>query len=189
LSTTVIGGSMVMPTEGGLANTTMVFSRGRLHGSYQKMNLYGKESARGVVPGKKVVAFDIAGTRIGVLICADVLDPNSFRELRKLQVDIIFVPTTSPYRPEDTPYDKQLRDNEIFVRGAQLANAYVVKAGGVGTLFGHRLQGRSGVFAPWGILAKVKIEDENCRRVLFAQLDLDEIREFKQKMTFAVPAH
>jgi predicted amidohydrolase len=187
LSTTIIGGSIVMPTDGGYANTAMIFSRGRLVGSYQKINLYGNEPRRGILPGKNIASFEIDGVRIGVLICADVLNENSFRELHKKAVDIIFVPTTSPHRPEDTLFDKQLRDNEIFVRGAQRANAYVVKAGGVGTLFGRRLQGRSGIFAPWGVLAKVKIEDEDRRRILFAELDLDEIREFKQKMVFTAP--
>jgi predicted amidohydrolase len=188
LATTVIGGSIIIKTDGGYANTAMIFSRGRLVWSHQKVNLYGNEQRRGIVPGRKIVTFVIDEVLIGVLICADVLNPLSFKELYNQRADIIFAPTTSPYRPADTSFDKRLRDSEIFVRGAQLANAYVVKAGGVGTLFGHKLQGRSAVFAPWGILAKVKIEDEDRKRVLFAQLDLDEIREFKEKMVFAAPA-
>lgn len=188
LATTVIGGSMIVKTQGGYANTAMIFSRGRLVGSHQKVNLYGNEPRRGIVPGREVLTFQIDGVRLGVLICADVLNPLLFKRLYKQRADIIFVPVTSPYRAEETSFDKQLRDNRIFVRGAQLANAYVVKAGGVGTLFGHQLQGRSAVFAPWGVLAKVKIEDENRKRVLVTQLDLEEIREFKEKMVFTASA-
>jgi len=190
LETTVIGGSMVLKNGKGYANTSLIFSRGRLAGSYQKVNLYGKESRRGLVPGKEITAFTIDGARVGVLICADVLNPQSFKSLKKQRADMVFVPTTSPYRPDDTLFEKQLRDNTIFVRGAQLANAYVIKTCGVGTLFGNRLQGRSGIFAPWGILARTAVEDENRQRILLALLDLEEIREFKEKMVFSagVPA-
>jgi len=186
LATTVIGGSMIIQSKRGYANTTMVFSRGRLIGSYRKINLSRNEPRRGIVPGKKVMVFEVGGVRVGVLICADVLDPKLFKKLKKQQVDVIFVPTASPHRPNDTLFEKQLRDSTIFVRGAQLANAYVIKTGGVGTLFGSRLQGRSAVFAPWGILAKTAVDDENRKRILIAVLDLAEIREFKEKMVFPV---
>lgn len=188
LATTVVGGSMIAQTKRGYANTTMIFSRGRLIGSYQKINLSGNEPRRGIVSGKRVMVFEVGGVRVGVLICADVLDPQLFKKLKKQQVDVIFVPTASPHRPNDTHFDKQLRDNTIFVHGAQLANAYVIKAGGVGTLFGSRLQGRSAVFAPWGILAKTAVDDENCKRILITILDLTEIREFKEKMVYSVGA-
>jgi len=184
LGTTVIGGSMPVRVEGGFANASLIFSRGRKIASCQKINLYGREPARGVVAGKEIKGFDIDGMKIGVLICADVFDPGAFKRLKSQKVELIFVPVTSPYRPDDTMFEKQLRDNTIFVRGAQLANAYVVKTGGVGTLFGHPLQGRSGIFAPWGILAQTAIEDERRKRILIGQLDMDEIREFKEKMVF-----
>jgi len=188
LETTVIGGSMPVRVDGGFANTSVVFSRGRKIASCQKVNPYGREPERGVIAGKEIKGFEIDGMKVGILICADVFDPNAFKQLKSQKVELIFVPVTSLYRPDDTLFEKQLRDNTIFVRGAQLANAYVVKTGGVGTLFGHPLQGRSGIFAPWGILARTAIEDECRKRILIGQLDLDEIREFKEKMVFTSPA-
>ena len=184
LDTTVIGGSMVMRGEQGFTNTCAIFSRGRMVGMYHKVNLYGNEPGRGMVPGHLTGVFEIGGVRIGVLICADIFEARLVKALEQQNVDVIFVPVTSPYRPEDTIFEKQLRDSTIFVRGAQLARAYVVKAGGVGAVFGHRVQGRSGVFAPWGILAKTGVQDEDRKRILTMALDIDEMREFKQKMVF-----
>ena len=185
LDATVIGGSMVMPNEQGFTNTCAIFSRGRLIGLHHKINLYGNEPSRGMVPGRETRVFEIDGARIGVLICADVLEPRLFKALEHQHVDVVFAPVTSPYRPNDTIFEKQLRDSTIFVRGAQLANAYVVKTGAIGAVFGHRVQGRSGVFAPWGILAKTSMEDEDRKRIMTVVLDIDEIREFKEKMVLS----
>jgi predicted amidohydrolase len=182
LGATVVGGSMPVRVKGSFANISMVYSRGQKIGSCQKVNLFGREFERGVVPGKNVSSLEVGGVTFGVLICADVLKPETFKQLKIQKAEVIFTPMTSPYRPDDTLFEKQLRDNTIFVRGAQLADAFIVKVGGVGTIFGNRLQGRSGVFAPWGILARTAVEDEQRKRILSWQLDLDEIREFKEKM-------
>ncbi len=184
LHTTIVGGSIVLPRGGGLRNTSIVYSHGEFVGEYDKVNLYGHEPERGIGPGTDYRVFVIGGVRIGILICADALNLQSFKELGRLGAEVIFVPTTSPFRPQDTVFDKQARDARIFVRGAQLANAYVVKSGGVGSLFGHPLQGRSGIFAPWGILARTMLEDESKKRVLTMSLEIQEIREFKGKMDF-----
>ena len=185
LDTTIIGGSMVMQGEQGFTNTCAVFSRGRLVGLHHKINLHGNEPRRGMVPGREVNVFEIGGVRVGVLLCADVFETRLVKALEQQNVDVIFVPVTSPHRPEDTLFEKQLRDSTIFVRGAQLAKSYVIKTGGIGTVFGHRIQGRSGIFAPWGILAKTAVEDEDRKRILTVALDIDEIREFKEKMVFS----
>ncbi len=68
LATTVIGGSIIIKTDGGYANTAMIFSRGRLVGSHQKVNLYGNEPRRGIVPGRKIVTFVIDEVLI-VFVC------------------------------------------------------------------------------------------------------------------------
>jgi N-carbamoylputrescine amidase len=182
LGCTVIGGTMAHPVDGGYANISSVYSRGENIGRYQKVNPHGREEQRGIIPGRDYRIFEIAGVRVGILICADVLTPDSFASMGRLEADVIFIPTVSPYRPADTLLEKDRRDAEIFVAGAQRARAYVVKTCGVGALFGGRLQGRSGIFAPWGILQRVMPDHEDRKVILTEVLDIDEIREFKRMM-------
>jgi predicted amidohydrolase len=182
LSCVVVGGTMAHPVDGGYANVASIFNRGEPIGSYQKVNPYGREEKRGIVAGTEFKIFDIDGVRVGVLICADALQAGSFARMAQMGADVIFVPTVSPYREYDTVFEKDSRDSGIFVTGAQKANAFVVKTCGIGTLFGGRLQGRSGIFAPWGILHRVPPNEEDRKQVLFEYLDIEEIREFKRMM-------
>lgn len=186
LACTVIGGTMPHPIDGGYANMSTVYHKGEIVGQYQKVNPLGREEERGIIPGKEYRVFDVGGVRIGILICADVLNPNSFSEMNRLGAELIFAPTVSPYRENDTVFDKARRDADIFVAGAQMARAYVVKTCGVGSIFGHPLQGRSAIFAPWGILARVPPDGERQKRILTEYLDIDEIREFKTQMQSSV---
>lgn len=183
LSCVIIGGTMAHPVNGGYANITTVFDHGKEIGSYQKMNPYGREEKRGIVPGTEFRIFEVGGIRLGVLICADVLQPASFAGMKEMAADVIFVPTVSPYREGDTVYEKDRRDVGIFVSGAQRAMAFVIKTCGVGTIFGGRLQGRSGIYAPWGILQRVPPSEESKKQILFKYLDIAEIREFRQMMS------
>jgi predicted amidohydrolase len=182
LSCAVIGGTLPHPVDGGYANIATVFDRGDVIGSYQKVNPYGREEQRGIIPGSEFRVFDIEGVRVGVLICADVLSKDSFAAMGRLGAEVIFVPTVSPHRKDDTVFEKDRRDAGIFVAGAQRACAYVVKTCGVGTLLGNRLQGRSGIFAPWGITNRVAPDSEDKKLTLTNILDIDEIREFKRMM-------
>lgn len=186
LACTVIGGTMPHPVDGGYANRSTVYHHGKIVGDYEKVNPLGREEERGIIPGKEYRVFDVGGVRIGILICADVLNPASFLDMRELGAEVIFAPTISPYRENDTVFDKLRRDTDIFVAGAQTARAYVVKTCGVGTIFGSPLQGRSGVFAPWGVLSRVPPDAEDQKMILTEYLDIDEIREFKSQMDDAV---
>ncbi len=183
LSCVVIGGTIPHPVDGGYANIAPMFNRGIQVGSYQKVNPYGREEKRGIIPGTEFKVFDIDGIRVGLLICADVLKPESFESLKRLDADVVFIPTVSPYREYDTVFEKEKRDAGIFVAGAQRTCAYLVKTCGVGTLFGGRLQGRSGIFAPWGILQRVPPDAESKKLILTEYLDIDEVREFKRMMS------
>jgi predicted amidohydrolase len=182
LACVVIGGTLPHRINGGYANIATVFNRGDVVGAYQKVNPYGREEQRGIIPGSEFRVFEAEGVRVGVLICADVLSADSFAAMGRLGAEVIFVPTVSPHRDDDTVFEKDRRDASIFVAGAQKARAYVVKTCGVGTLFGHRLQGRSGIFAPWGIMRRVAPDSEDKKLTLTDLLDIDEIREFKRMM-------
>lgn len=182
LQCTVIGGTIAHPVAQGFANVATVFDQGEMIGSYQKTRPTESERKHGIIPGEDVRVFDVHGIKIGLLICADVLDPESFASMDRLNADVIFVPTISPYLPTDTVFAKDRRDTEIFVAGARRAKSYIVKVCGIGTIFGNPLQGRSGFFAPWGIQKRVMPDSEQKRLILTENLDIDDLREFRRLM-------
>ena len=116
---------------------------------------------------------------VGVAICADCLEAATFDRYREEEVDLIFVPNASPHRPGETAREKLQRDQDIFVRGAVRSGAYIIKVCGVGSLFGSRLQGRSLVAAPWGVLHQVPPEEEHRAQVITVNLSTDELHEFR----------
>lgn len=177
LNTVLIGGSAVEGEGEKFYNVCNLFDRGRLVGKYRKVNLYRREAGKGISTGNRYEVFEVGKVRVGLLICADVLFPESYRALAELKPDIIFVPTTSPYRVDDTPEAKEKRDVDYFVAGAKSTSAYVVKCCAVGSLLEGRLQGRSLIAAPWGILQQVPYEDEGQELVLTAELDLEKLKE------------
>lgn len=176
LGTTLIGGSVVEEEAGKFYNACYIFNRGQKAGKYRKVNLYHREAGKGISTGDRYEVFEIKGIRVGVLICADVLFPESYRKLAELKPDIIFVPATSPYRAEDPPDAKAERDELYFAAGAKTASAYVAKCCAVGSLLGGRLQGRSLMAAPWGVVHRAPVERENEELVLTAEFDLTRLR-------------
>lgn len=178
---TIIAGTAITSTAGKFYNTAFVFRKGEFVGSYRKMYPTEKEQQNGITPGKDLEYFEIDGVRFSILICADVLHHELFTSIRAGEPDIVFIPTTSPLRPDETVRDKLSRDQAIFVEGAQTSGSYLVKCCAVGNIWGGRLQGRSLVAAPWGILTRIMPDEEDRPRILSVVLDLDELRDFREK--------
>lgn len=184
--TCVIAGTVVEPVRDKLHNTAYVFDRGLVIGKYRKQHPVPREIERGISAGDRHFIFNHEDARVGILICGDVFHPERFVELSGHECDVIVIPTTSPFRSDDTPEAKYARDQKYFVDGSRLSGAYVIKTCGVGEIFGHPLQGRSLVAAPWGIEQRVDISGEREKRLLSATLDLSELRDFRRKMRAAV---
>jgi len=177
----VIAGTAIETDGRYFYNTSSVFANGQTVDSYRKVNPIANEMSWGIRAGDEPCLIEIAGVRISILICADVLHQENFVRLAVLKPDIVFVPTTSPLRKNETIKEKFSRDNSIFVAGAQIMGSYIVKGCAVGNLWGHELQGRSLIAAPWGILNRISPDEEDRPRILSATLDIDELREFRRK--------
>ena len=172
LSTVLVGGTLTERSAQGYYNTCYVFDRGTEAGSYRKVYPTDREVEAGILKGTEFKMFEIAGLRVGVLICADVLYERSFQELRQLNCQIAFVPTASPYRAGESWEEKFERDRSIFVEGARKMQCPIVKTCGVGTTFGHPIQGRSLIATPDGVLTRAEPPQENLPLLLFAELKL-----------------
>jgi omega-amidase len=172
LKAIVIGGTLTEKTTHGFYNTCYVFEDGKEIGFYRKIHPTAREQAVGVLSGDEFKVFDIHGLSIGVLICADVLNPDSFKQLASLGSRLVFIPTASPLRQGESLEEKYERDRSIFLEGARILKCPLVKTCGVGTTFGHPLQGRSLIATPDEIVARAEPDQEDAGLLLFAELDV-----------------
>jgi len=159
LHSTIIGGTTVLIENGKKYNTCYIYDNGMEIGHYKKINLYIKEIDN-ITPGNEYKVFKIKSLNIGILICADVLNQDAWKNLTMLQPDIIFAPAFSPYKEESID-EKFKRDEEIFVNGAKICNCPVIKVCSVGELKGYKLQGRSLIAGKNGVLWGVNPDEEN----------------------------
>jgi predicted amidohydrolase len=160
----LVGGTVVESRGEGLHNACPVFMNGEELGRYRKIHLMPGEARHGLSPGEGFLVVEALGLRLAPVLCADVLYPDTFRQVAALEPDLILAPMSSPYRHQESPAEKDARDREIFLKGASFARAPIVKAGGPGTLFGRPLQGRSLVATPEEILFRTPFEEETERR-------------------------
>jgi predicted amidohydrolase len=172
MNSVLIGGSLTEKTKEGYYNTCYVFESGKEVGSYRKVHPTIREKEAGVLEGSEFKVFEIGNLRAGVLICADVLNSKSFDEMTSMKCQITFVPTASPYRPKESIEEKYERDRSIFLEGARHMKCPIVKTCGVGTTFGHPIQGRSLIATPDKIIARVQPDQENQAVLLLAELEI-----------------
>jgi len=186
LATTLIGGSIVEAERDSLFNSAYIFRRGQKIDKYRKLSPVEGELERGILPGDRLFTTTVNGIKIALLICADALNINLFEALRSEEVDIIFIPTTSPMRPDEKKIEKYKRDNDIYLHAAQVAGSFILKTCGVGSLFGKPLQGRTLIVSPWGFLKRVDPFSEDSKCILTAVLDIDELHDFRRKQQIDV---
>ena len=113
-----------------------------------------------MLAGSEYVVVPFKGIKVGLLICADVLHPESYVDIARLQPDLVIIPVTSPLREGESIEQKYKRDDELFLSGARLAHCPVVKVGSYGKIAGRQLQGRSLIAMPDRIIFRVLPEDE-----------------------------
>ena len=169
----LVGGSIVEHVAGDFYNRSYLLDSGLVIGSYDKIHPYDNEGRGLIKEGIEYKVFDVRGIRIGLLICADVLYRGSFENIRGLRPDLIFVPTTSPYRRNESASVKFARDRRIFGRGASRSNSIIFKVCASGSIAGHRLQGRSLIASPGKILWRIKPEFEDKAALIIAELSGD----------------
>jgi len=165
LDCVVIGGTMPELADDVMYNTTFVFKSGEELGSYRKKNLFFAEVGK-ITPGTEFKIFTAYGIKFGVLICADVFHDESFLFMKENGADIIFSPTFSLIKEGEPVEEKHKRDNEIYVRGAGLADAVIVKVCGVRDEYKTFLQARSLIAAPDGIIYRVNPEEEHSPMII-----------------------
>ena len=180
------GGTLPMEAadDGHVRNTTMVYSPdGRCAARYDKIHLFhydnGREKydeARVIEPGAEPVAFELVARdgqawRIGLSVCYDVRFPELYR---KLQADVLLVPSAFTYTTGQAHWETLLRARAI----ENLAYVVAPAQGGVHEN-GRRTWGRSMVVDPWGeILAQ---QDEGAG-VVAATLERERLAQVRTQL-------
>jgi predicted amidohydrolase len=103
----------------------LINETGTLVGNYRKTHLFGPEEQRLFHPGDRWVVQEVAGIRVGVLICYDVEFPEAVRTLALQGAQLIAVPTAimPPFFPVPSlVVPCRAFENQVFV-------AYVNRVG------------------------------------------------------------
>jgi len=174
----LLGGTFLEEEDEKFYNTSTVWKNGELIGKYKKKNLIQAETKAGVARGTKAVAVETAHCRVGLIICADMFDPNLVKQVVKLGSEVLYLPVaamgTHPSVKGHPLTEKVAADNGIFV----------IK---VGNVYSNAKGGRSAVIAPWGILEEVTDVQEDS--VVTVDLDMQRLREYRKKLSKPWPSH
>jgi len=170
IKTVVIGGTMPEFEGNKLYNTCFVYDNGRQLGFYRKKNLFVAEEGK-VTPGDSYKIFSAYGMNFGVLICADVFHDEGFIFMKQHKARVIFSPTFSPFKKE-TIEEKYTRDKKIYVRGASIANAVIVKVCGVKSEYKNFLQARSLIANGKRVIYRVNPDEEDKAMIIKKEIEV-----------------
>jgi len=171
LNTVVIGGTMPELADGVMYNTTYIYQNGTEVGSYRKKNLFFAEVGK-ITPGNELKIFSAYDFNFGVLICADVFHDESFLFMKEHGARIIFSPTFSLIKKDEPIEEKFKRDNDIYVRGAGIADSIIVKVCGVRSDYKTFLQARSLIADKNEVLYRVKPEEEHTQLIIKKEITI-----------------
>jgi N-carbamoylputrescine amidase len=157
LGVAVVGG-FAERTDAGIANAAVAIdAAGAVLGTYRKLHLFGREHELFAPGDRGLPIFDIAGARVGVLICYDLRFPEAARILALRGADVVAVPTAwvggfdrSGGAP--SPVSGSIGQVDGVVVQGNLDQIYIACADQVGTEASIGFLGRSVVVDPYGQL-------------------------------------
>jgi len=174
----LLGGTLLEEENGKFYNTTALWKNGEQIGKYKKKNPIGAEIRAGVARGTKAVVIKTTRCKVGLIICADMFDPDLVKQAVKLGSEILYLPVaamgTHPSVKGHPLTEKVASDNGVFV----------IK---VGNVCSNAKGGRSAVVAPWGIIEEVTDAQEDT--IVTVDLDMQRLKEYRAKLSKPWPSH
>lgn len=155
----IVGGTVILEEDGKLFNACPIVYGSQVVDYYRKRHLTEKEK-NFFAPGAEAGVFILGGFRFGVLICADVLKPETLDELASMGIKLVFTVMNSPYK-EESVQAKRERDDRLYCQPAARHKMVIAKCCGAGSTFGQRIQGRSLVATSSGISWRVSPDEED----------------------------
>lgn len=152
-------------------NLGVLYENGDLLGTQPKVHPTVLERRWGIRPGRGIRRWRVAGAGVGMLVCADVLHPETAMGLAG--ADLVLNPVVSRRRPRDETGEAR---RAMYVARAFDLGSFLLKAGSVAPGF----WGRSLAAAPWGVVASAGDQDEP--GVVLADLDLGRLRKVRGEL-------
>jgi len=164
-STAVVIGFAEGRTSGRPANAAACIDQeGRLAAVYRKTQLFGAEQ-EAFEPGEGLMVVELAGKRVGPLVCFDAEFPEPARALALAGAELLAVSSAN--------MEPFYVDHEVGTRARALENRLpLIYANAVGSLGGLTFVGGSRSIAPSGEILAEAAEPEE--RLLLAPIGLDE---------------
>lgn len=170
----IAGSCLSILTPGNYGNTLVCFGpNGNRLGEYSKVHLYRlMDEDRFLTAGDRVTVIDLPWGTAGLAICYDLRFPELFRRLALEGATMVILPAEWP-RPRLAHWRTLLRaraiENQMFV----------VACNRVGQTPTDDFPGHSAIVDPWG---KALIEGGEEEDLLTAEIDLEEVRKFREKI-------
>lgn len=174
----LLGGTVLDNKNGKFYNTSTLWKNGLIIGKYKKKNPIAAEIDAGVARGKKTVVIETEYCKVGLIVCADMFDPDLVKQVVSLGAEVVSLPVaamgTHPSVKGHPLTEKVAADNGVFV----------IK---VGNVCSSAKGGRSAVIAPWGILEEVSDAEEDL--IITVDLDMQRLKEYRKRISTAWPSH
>ncbi|MHA2346158.1 MAG: carbon-nitrogen hydrolase family protein [Candidatus Hodarchaeales archaeon] len=127
-SMNIVGGSIATPKKNKLFNqSTILNSKGKVIGEYNKHALFGYEKTQEFSWGKKQFFWNIGDFRASIRICSDLWNTKMTQDLIDNEIDLLFVPALTVVPDKSfTSYGRYLWHNLALIRAKECATAVIV---------------------------------------------------------------
>jgi N-carbamoylputrescine amidase len=181
LQVTIVGGFAELDGDDLYNSVVVIGPDGLSHGLYRKLHLFGKEQGLFQPGNLGLPVVDVAGIRIGVLVCYDLRFPEAMRILALQGAQLIVVPTAwvSGYDADDQVGGRIGQVDGALVQ-ANLNCVFLCCADHVGETDDTEFLGRSVIVDPFGrpLAGPLSPHDPD---VAVARLDLDSLTESRHR--------
>jgi predicted amidohydrolase len=157
---------------------------GRIAGTYRKLHLFGRERDVFAPGDVGLPVFEIAGLRLGVVVCYDLRFPEAVRILALRDVDLVAVPTAwvagfDKATPAASTTGSIGQVDGALVQG-NLNSVFLACADQVGTADPFTFLGRSVLVDPYG-QATVGPLDPVAEDLVVVEIDTDDVRSARHR--------
>lgn len=168
----LLGGTILQEDSGKYYNTSTLWRNGQLLAKYKKINPIKAEVEAGVAKGTQPLVVDTELGKLGMIVCADTFDPPLVKKIAELGAEIVSLPVAA------MGTHPTVKGHPLTEGIAREYGLFILK---VGNVCSNMRGGRSAIIAPWGILGEVTDAPEDS--VLTADLDMQRLREYRQKLS------
>lgn len=167
----ILGGTLLEEENGKYYNTSTIWQNSKLICKYHKRNPIAVEIEAGVSRGNKPVILDTEHCKVGLLVCADMFDAPTIKDVVNLGAELVFLPVAAMGK------HPAVKGHPLTEKLATQNGIYVVKVGNVSS---SARGGRSAFITPWGINEEVTDAIEDA--VITTNLDMEKLREYRKKI-------